>query len=32
MLEGAVHSGLDLIVWFGWWLAIGAIVWIGLSG
>jgi uncharacterized membrane protein len=32
MLDVAVRSGLDLIVWLGWWLAIGAMLWIGLAG
>jgi hypothetical protein len=32
MLEVAVRSGLDLIVWFGWWLAIGAVLSVGLCG
>jgi hypothetical protein len=32
MLDVAVRSGLDLIVCVGWWLAILAMLWIGLSG
>jgi uncharacterized membrane protein len=31
-LATAVRSGLDLIIWFGWWLAIAAMLWIGLAG
>jgi uncharacterized membrane protein len=27
----AVRTRLDLIVWFGWWLAIAGLLWVGLA-
>lgn len=31
VLHRAVHSGLDLLIWLGWWLAIAALLVAGLA-